>query len=88
MVTLERRCTHLTNYSLNKHSHKFVPNVDADADATGSKWSLAAFKRHLAAQVGDTRAAQVRFARERHARLTRPAAAAAAAAAAEAAAAK
>ena len=26
---IERRCMHLTNYSLNKHNKKFVPNTDA-----------------------------------------------------------
>jgi len=40
---------HLTNSSLNKHSQQYVPNVDAEEDASGSKWSLAALKR----QVGD-----------------------------------
>ena len=26
---IERRCMHLTNYSLNKHNKRFVPNTDA-----------------------------------------------------------
>ena len=38
---------HLTNYSINKHSSKFVQNSDATADDTGSKWSLSALRRHL-----------------------------------------
>jgi len=38
---------HLTNYSINKKSHKFVPNTDADQDDCGNKWSLGAFKRRL-----------------------------------------
>ena len=33
-----RRCMHLTNSSLNKHSQPASPHVDAEEDASGSKW--------------------------------------------------
>ena len=56
---LQRRCMHLTNYSLNKHSQNFVRNTDEKEDDFGSKWSLSAFKRRLRTEIGDTRAAQV-----------------------------
>ncbi|EOD07552.1 hypothetical protein EMIHUDRAFT_465781 [Emiliania huxleyi CCMP1516] len=39
---LQGRCAHLTNYSLNKLSAGFVND---DSEASGSKWSLAAFKQ-------------------------------------------
>ena len=55
---IERRCMHLTNYSLNKHNKKFVPNTDAAVDDSGSKWSLSAFRRHLAQDIGEERAAE------------------------------
>ncbi len=48
---------HLTNSSLNKHSQQYVPNVDAEEDASGSKWSLAALKRQVARDFGEARAA-------------------------------
>jgi hypothetical protein len=40
--SLKKRCTHLTNYSINKKSDDFVKNDDADASDTGGKWSLQA----------------------------------------------
>lgn len=49
----------LTNYSLNKKAKGFVANTDADDDGVGSKWSLEACKRRLAAQLGEARAAAV-----------------------------
>ncbi|KAJ1628274.1 tubulin-tyrosine ligase/Tubulin polyglutamylase, partial [Pavlovales sp. CCMP2436] len=47
---LQNRYAHLTNYALNKRSDAFVRNRDADTDDEGSKWSLTAVWRHLAAQ--------------------------------------
>ena len=46
-ASLHNQYMHLTNYSINKHSSKFVQNNDATADDTGSKWSLSALRRHL-----------------------------------------
>ena len=57
--SLERRCMHLTNYSLNKKAKAFVPNTDEEADGVGSKWSLSAFRRKLASTLGGERAGQV-----------------------------
>ena len=88
---IERRCMHLTNYSLNKHNKKFVPNTDAAQvrppcapakiakawprlggpllahsclasarqDDAGSKWSLSAFRRQVAQDFGEAKAAEV-----------------------------
>jgi len=36
---------HLTNFSVNKYSSKFVKNKDPLADDVGSKWSLTALKK-------------------------------------------
>ena len=47
-ASLHNQYMHLTNYSINKHSAKFVQNHDASEDDTGSKWSLSALRRHLA----------------------------------------
>ena len=33
---------HLTNYSINKNSETFVPNINANEQDTGNKWSLSA----------------------------------------------
>eukprot|EP00931_Biecheleriopsis_adriatica_P043832 TRINITY_DN25047_c0_g1_i2.p1 TRINITY_DN25047_c0_g1~~TRINITY_DN25047_c0_g1_i2.p1 ORF type:complete len:1120 (-),score=230.23 TRINITY_DN25047_c0_g1_i2:276-3635(-) len=38
---------HLTNYSINKNSCKFVENSDLRADNVGHKWSLSALNKHL-----------------------------------------
>ena len=54
---LDERCGHLTNYSLNKHSDKFVRNVNDADDGAGSKWSLTAFQRRLVQEWGEERAA-------------------------------
>jgi len=56
---LDRRCMHLTNYSLNKHSRNFVMNTNETQDGEGSKWSLLAFKRRLREELGEARAASV-----------------------------
>ena len=50
-INKENRLMHLTNYSLNKKSEKFVQNENADQDDFGFKWSLGAFCKHLG-QVG------------------------------------
>jgi hypothetical protein len=41
------RFKHLTNYSINKNSSKFVENKNAQNDSHGSKWSISAFRRLL-----------------------------------------
>lgn len=43
--TLKKRYIHLTNFSVNKKSAKFVKNTDAEADGEGSKWSLKALRK-------------------------------------------
>lgn len=50
---LGQRLAHLTNYSLNRHSANFV---HGQTEASGSKWSLAAFRERLAREVGERRA--------------------------------
>ena len=57
-----KRCIHLTNYSVNKKSSKFVPNQAAataaggsggdeggaeDSESQGSKWSIRALREHV-----------------------------------------
>ena len=37
---------HLTNFSVNKHSKRFVKNSKAEVDGEGSKWSLKALKKY------------------------------------------
>jgi tubulin polyglutamylase TTLL4 len=41
-----KRFIHLTNFSVNKHSKKFVKNTKEERDGEGSKWSLTALKKH------------------------------------------
>ena len=41
---IKKRYIHLTNFSVNKHSKKFVKNSKAEQDGEGSKWSLSALK--------------------------------------------
>ena len=43
--------SHLTNYSINKKSDKFVQNDSLEHDDVGHKWSVAAVNRHLE-QIG------------------------------------
>ena len=38
---------HLTNYSINKKSDKYMKNDNAEQDDVGYKWSLSAFCNHL-----------------------------------------
>jgi tubulin polyglutamylase TTLL4 len=37
----------LTNYSINKKSEKFEPNMDPTKDDIGHKWSISALNRHF-----------------------------------------
>jgi tubulin polyglutamylase TTLL4 len=41
-----KRFIHLTNFSVNKHSKKFVKNTKEEKDGEGSKWSLTALRKH------------------------------------------
>ena len=41
---VKKRYVHLTNFSVNKHSKKFVKNSKAEQDGQGSKWSLSALR--------------------------------------------
>lgn len=43
----QNKFAHLTNYSINKRNDKYLPNLNADQDDTGHKWSLAALTKHL-----------------------------------------
>lgn len=43
--TMKKRYVHLTNFSVNKRSEKFVKNQDACVDGEGSKWSLNALRK-------------------------------------------
>ncbi len=45
MKDISKRFIHLTNFSVNKHSKKFVKNSKAEKDGEGSKWSLTALKK-------------------------------------------
>ncbi|KAL1529326.1 hypothetical protein AB1Y20_000280 [Prymnesium parvum] len=47
-ASLRNMYMHLTNYSINKHSSRFVPNHDANEDDHGNKWSMSALRRCLA----------------------------------------
>lgn len=42
---ISKRFIHLTNFSVNKHSKKFVKNSKAEKDGQGSKWSITALKK-------------------------------------------
>jgi len=55
-----RSYMHLTNYSVNKKSQNFVRNQDVARDDEGSKWSLTALYKHLAAHGVDVAALQAR----------------------------
>lgn len=45
---MKKRYIHLTNFSVNKHSKKFVKNSKAEQDGHGSKWSLSALRAFYA----------------------------------------
>ena len=49
----DNKFMHLTNFSINKLSDKFVSNDDEANDDMGQKWSLAAFKRRLVHDLGE-----------------------------------
>lgn len=52
---ITNRYMHLTNFSVNKHSKKFVSNTDSEQDNIGHKWSLGALRRWCAEQgIDDT----------------------------------
>uniref|UniRef100_A0A915DH08 Tubulin--tyrosine ligase-like protein 5 n=1 Tax=Ditylenchus dipsaci TaxID=166011 RepID=A0A915DH08_9BILA len=53
--------THLTNYSLNKSSKKFVKNVGIDSENVGHKWTLGALLREMEKQGVDTPLLMVRI---------------------------
>lgn len=46
LKNIKTRFVHLTNFSVNKHSKKFVKNINADADNEGSKWSFKALRKY------------------------------------------
>lgn len=46
-ATSTNKYMHLTNYSIQKKSDKFVTNNDPNADDIGHKWSLTALNRHF-----------------------------------------
>ena len=50
--SFDNKFIHLTNFSINKMSDKFVVNEDEALDNVGQKWSLAAFKRRLVKDRG------------------------------------
>ena len=50
-VPKSNRYAHLTNYSLNKKNEKYVPNLSAEQDDVGHKWSLTALCKNLE-QIG------------------------------------
>ena len=43
---IKKRFMHLTNFSVNKHSKRFVRNCKAEIDGEGSKWSLTALRKY------------------------------------------
>jgi tubulin polyglutamylase TTLL5 len=54
MRSIKSTCMHLTNYSLNKKSEKYVRCDDPDIEDYGNKWSMSAFLRFLSSQGKDT----------------------------------
>ena len=57
--SLDRRCMHLTNYSLNKKEGNFVRNTSEEEDGIGSKWSLTALRKRLVQRLGHEAASKV-----------------------------
>ena len=43
---IKKRYIHLTNFSVNKHSKKYVKNSKAEQDGQGSKWSISALRKY------------------------------------------
>uniref|UniRef100_A0A914C078 Tubulin--tyrosine ligase-like protein 5 n=1 Tax=Acrobeloides nanus TaxID=290746 RepID=A0A914C078_9BILA len=58
---LDEAHKHLTNYSLNKISEKFVKNMDPTEENVGHKWSLSALLRELEQRNIDTKLLMVRI---------------------------
>ena len=46
-INKQNKYMHLTNYSINKKSDKFVQNSNADQGDEGHKWSIGALNKHL-----------------------------------------
>ena len=46
-VDLNKRCMHLTNYSVNSKKEAFTMGETAEDDDVGFKWSLSALRRHF-----------------------------------------
>ena len=51
---LENRFVHLTNYSINKKSARYVASHDPSVEDYGNKWSLSALLQHLRSTGVDT----------------------------------
>lgn len=51
----DSKFSHLTNYSINKNNHKYVPNDDAVQEDSGFKWSISAFCQHMEKEGVDLR---------------------------------
>lgn len=45
--TKNNKYAHLTNYSINKKNDRYLPNMNADQDDSGHKWSLSALSKLL-----------------------------------------
>ncbi|XP_065661661.1 tubulin polyglutamylase TTLL5 isoform X6 [Hydra vulgaris] len=58
---LQNQRMHLTNYSINKSSKKFVRCEDPEIDDYGSKWSFSGMLRFLKCQDVDTQALMARI---------------------------
>ncbi|XP_065681967.1 tubulin polyglutamylase ttll-5 isoform X1 [Hydra vulgaris] len=58
---LQNQRMHLTNYSINKSSKKFVRCEDPEIDDYGSKWSFSGMLRFLKCQEVDTQALMARI---------------------------
>ena len=53
---VKKKFVHLTNYSVNKASKKFVRNSKVELDNMGSKWSLTALKKYYSEHEIDSEA--------------------------------
>uniref|UniRef100_F1KW66 Tubulin--tyrosine ligase-like protein 5 n=1 Tax=Ascaris suum TaxID=6253 RepID=F1KW66_ASCSU len=60
-VTFSQPLAHLTNYSLNKLSDKFIRNERAEDEDSGHKWTLGALLRKLRSMGVDIRLLMVRI---------------------------
>lgn len=59
--TFEEQYSHLTNYSLNKHSEHFIRNKSANDEDLGHKWTLGAALRRMKADGVDTNLLMIRI---------------------------